>query len=107
MPHGGLEPQSVLRLAFQSDALPAELSPLRNDAVFTDTDSVKELSPLRNDAVFTDTDSVKESKDFCGIHKHKLSEESMRLFTPFRYINPLKEKKPREAFLFFSSFQNS
>ena len=85
MPHGGLEPQSVLRLAFQSDALPAE------------------LSPLRNDAVFTYTDSVKESKDFCGIHKHKLSEESMRLFTSFRDINPLKEKKPREAFLFFQN----
>ena len=27
MPHRGLEPASVLRLAFQSDALPAELSP--------------------------------------------------------------------------------
>ena len=28
MPHRGLEPASVLRLAFQSDALPTELSPL-------------------------------------------------------------------------------
>ena len=28
MPHRGLEPASVLRLAFQSDALPAEVFPL-------------------------------------------------------------------------------
>ena len=30
MPHWGLEPVSVLRLAFQSDALPTELSQLLN-----------------------------------------------------------------------------